>query len=494
MATSDNQLDIELIKRKAISGVVTFTLRTFFVQAFTFFATFVLTILLDPSIFGVFFVVSAILNLFVYFSDIGLAAALIQKKEEPKRRDLTTTFTIQQIIVFTLVVVGLIFSGSIARFYNLDTQGILFLRVLIFSLILSSLKTIPSIILERKLDFGRLVIPQIAENIIFYTTAIVLAYSGFGLTSFSWAVLARGLSGLVIIYFLSPWKPGFSFNFSSAKNLVNFGIPFQLNSILALIKDDLLTVFLGKILTFNQVGYVGWAQKFGFVPLRFFMDNVIKVTFPAYSRLQENRKELAKAIEKSLFFVAFLVYPSVLGILAITPKIVEIIPKYGKWEPAIPLLYFFGINAMFAAVNTTLTNTLFAIGKPKIILNLMVVWTVLIWVLTFILVKIYGFVGVGVASAIVAASTSVTIYFVKKEIPVSIGRNIFMPLFISIIMFFTVKTTLNILPLNIFGLIFAIVIGVIVYFLMSLGFMGKNLTDQIKIIFTVLVSKDKTSQ
>src|SRR3989337_2790775 len=217
----DYQLDLELIKKKAISGVVTFTLRTFFIQAFTFFATFILTILLETSEFGVFYVVSAILNLFVYFSDIGLAAALIQKKEEPKRQDLTTTFTIQQIIVFTLVVVGLIFSGSIARFYNLDTQGTFLLRILIFSLILSSLKTIPSIILERKLAFTRLVIPQVAENVIFYSIAMVLAYSGFGLASFSLAALVRGFSGLAIIYFLSPWKPGFSFNFKSAQNIIN---------------------------------------------------------------------------------------------------------------------------------------------------------------------------------------------------------------------------------------------------------------------------------
>src|SRR3990167_226338 len=490
MANSDNQLDIEFIKKRAISGVVTFTLRTFFIQAFTFFATFVLTILLDPSIFGVFFVVSAILNLFVYFSDIGLAAALIQKKEEPKRHDLTTTFTIQQIIVFTLVISGLIFSGSIARFYNLDPRGTFLLRILIFSLILSSLKTIPSIILERKLDFTRLVIPQVAENIIFYSIAIILAYLGYGLASFSWAVLVRGLAGLVIIYFLSPWKPGFNFSFSSAKNLINFGIPFQLNSILALIKDDLLTVFLGKILTFNQIGYVGWAQKFGFVPLRFFMDNVIKVTFPAYSRLQENRKELAKVIEKSLFFVAYLVYPSVLGILAIAPNLIEIIPKYGKWEPAIPLLYFFGINAMFAAVNTTLTNTLFALGKPKIVLNLMVIWTVLIWVLTFILVKIYGFVGVGIASAIVAASTSVTIYFVKKSIPVSILESVTGPLISSLIMFVTLKLLEDALPNNLFGVIETIILGVFIYGVASFLLMRNKLKkDASTIIKSLLQSK-----
>src|SRR3990167_4668054 len=132
MTDLDNQLDLELIKKKAISGVVTFTLRTFFIQAFTFVATFILTILLDPGVFGVFFVVSAILNLFIYFSDVGLAAALIQKREKPTKEDLTTTFTIQQAIVFSLVAFGLIFSSKIAHFYKLDFQGLLLLRVLIF--------------------------------------------------------------------------------------------------------------------------------------------------------------------------------------------------------------------------------------------------------------------------------------------------------------------------------------------------------------------------
>src|SRR3989344_293933 len=172
MANPKEQLDIELIKRKAISGVVTFTLRTFFVQIFTFFATFILTILLAPEIFGIFFVVSAILNFFVYFSDVGLAAALVQKKEKPMRADLVSTFTIQQLIVAILVITGLILSSKIAHFYNLDKNGLLFLKVLIFSLVLSSLKTIPLILLERELEFKKLVIPQIAENVVFYSTAL----------------------------------------------------------------------------------------------------------------------------------------------------------------------------------------------------------------------------------------------------------------------------------------------------------------------------------
>lgn len=489
MEDPEYSLDIELIKKKAISGVVTFTVRTFFIQIFTFFATFVLTILLAPSVFGIFFVVSALLNFFVYFSDVGLAAALIQKKEEPTRKDLVSTFTIQQIIVLFLVVVGLLFSSKIASFYNLDTSGLLLLRVLIISLIFSSLKTIPSILLERHLAFSKLVIPQIAENVVFYATAVILAYNKFQIESFTWAVLLRGVTGLVLIYVLSPWKPGLGINKESAKKLTSFGVPFQVNSILALFKDDMLTVFLGKILTFTQIGYIGWAQKWAFIPLRFFMDNVNKVTFPAYSRLQDHKVELAKAIEKSIFFVTFLVYPSVFGMIAIAPQVVGLVPNYGKWEPALPLLYLFAINALFSAVSTTFTNTLFAIGRPKIVLKLMAFWTAAIWLLTVPLVLKFGYIGVALASAIVAATSLVTVYFVKKEFPITITKNIFGPLFISLIMFFLVKAILITFPKSVLGILLAIVLGAGIYFVLSLAIFKRHLVEDATIIVKSTILK-----
>jgi len=487
MADTEYSLDIELIKRKAISGVVTFTLRTAFIQAFTFFATFVLTILLDPQIFGIFFVVSALINLFIYFSDIGLAAALIQKKEEFQRKDLVTTFTIQQAIILILVGIGFGLSSKIASFYNLDIQGLLLLRVLLFSLVLSSLKTIPSIILERKLNFTRLVIPQIAENLVFYTTVIILAYFKFGIASFTWAVLARGLIGLILIYILSPWRPAIGLDRLSAKKLISFGIPFQLNSILALLKDDLLTVFIGKILPYSQVGYIGWAQKFAFLPLRFFMDNVIKVTFPAYSRLQDNKKELSNAVEKSLFFVTFFVYPCIFGIMAIGPQAISSIAGYSKWQPALPLLYFFAINALFASVNTTLTNTLFAIGKANIVLKLMVLWTVLTWTLTYILIFRLGYIGVGVSSALVAASTTVIIYFVKRTIPLNVIKNIIGPFGISTVMFFVVSLLTNHYGNSAFGLILSILTGILIYFGLSLLIYRERLINQGLVILRSIV-------
>ena len=489
MADSELALDLELIKKKAISGVVTFTLRTFFVQIFTFAATFVLTILLAPSVFGVFFVVSAFINFFVYFSDIGLAAALIQKKENPTKDDLKTTFTIQQIIIFTLVALGLLFSSKIASFYNLDESGLTLLRALIISLVLSSLKTIPSIILERDLNFTKLVIPQIAENIIFYTTAVILAMNKFGISSFSWAVLARGLVGLVTVYVLSPWKPSLGINRISAKQLTSFGVPFQINSILAILKDDLLTIFLGKILTFSQLGYIGWSQKWAFTPLRFFMDNVNKVTFPTYARLQEHSEELKKAIEKSIFFVTFLVYPSVFGIVAIAPFVLKLVPSYEKWQPALPLLYWFSINALFSAVSTTFTNTLFAIGKPKIVLKYMAFWTFATWALTVPLIFKFGYVGVGIGSAIVSTTSVTLLYFVNKSVKVNILGNIFGPLITSTLMFVVTRFILSNLSVSFSNLILAIICGAIIYFVTAVIIFRSHLQKDFKVIVKSLINK-----
>ncbi len=488
MADTQTEIDIELIKRRAVTGVVTFTLRTLFVQLFTFIATFILTILLEPTTFGIFFVVSAFINLFVYFSDIGLAAALIQKKEKPNHEDYKTTFTLQQLIVTTLVVIGLMLSSQIAAFYKLDEKGLFLIRALLLSLILSSLKTIPTIMMERNLNFTKLVIPQVIENITFYGAAVLLAMKGFGIASFSWAVILRGILGLLTVYILSPWKISIGLNKASLKELTRFGIPFQINSILALLKDDLLTVFLGKILTFSQVGYIGWAQKWAFIPLRFFMDNVNKITFPAYSRLQEHKAELEKAIGKSIFFVTYLVYPAVFGMAAIAPGFINLVPSYEKWQPALPLLYLFGVNAIFSSVSTTFTNTLFAIGRPKIVLNLMIFWTALTWGLTIPFTLKFGYIGAGLASAIVAATSTITIYFVKKEVNVAIGKNVFGPFFLSVIMFFIARSMIDYLPITKISLISTVIFSVIIYFVFSFSLfkdhLKKDFITIIKAIFT----------
>jgi O-antigen/teichoic acid export membrane protein len=305
----------------------------------------------------------------------------------------------------------------------------------VISFFLSSLKTIPSVLLERKLDFNRLVIPQIGETILFNLVAVFLAWQGAGVTSFTWAVLVRGVSGLILIYLISPWMPGLALNRASARKLLSFGVPFQANSLLALVKDDLLTVFLGKILPFAQVGFIGWAQKWANMPLRFIMDSVIKVTFPAYSRIQDNLPALRAGIEKALFAVCFLTFPALIGLALLASPLVEFLPRYLKWQPALLALYFFCIQAAFASVSTTLTNTLNATGRIKTTLKLMVMWTALTWILTpTIFIYLWGYNGVAPAAALVATTVILPIWLVRKIVDFNLWENVGKPFLGAMVM------------------------------------------------------------
>jgi len=457
------ELDLAAIKKRSVTGVVALTSRTFFLQIVNFAAMFLLTIFLAPEAFGIFFVVTAVVNFLNYFSDIGLAAALIQKREKLTDNDLKTTFAIQQSLVVFLVIVAFFVSTRLAAFYSLSPAGLWLFRALVISFFLSSLKTIPSVLLERKLDFNRLIIPQIGETILFNLVAVILAWQGAGITSFTWAVLVRGISGLILIYMISPWMPGFALNRASARKLLSFGVPFQANSLLALAKDDLLTVFLGKVLPFAHVGFIGWAQKWANMPLRFIMDSVIKVTFPAYSRLQDNLSALRAGIEKALFAVCFLTFPALIGLTLLASSLVEILPHYMKWQPALFALYFFCLQASFSCVSTTLTNTLNATGRIKTTLKLMVVWTVLTWVLTPIFIYFWGFNGVAPAAVLVATTVALPVWLVRKIVKFNLWENVGKPLLGAVVMGLVLYLAVPSVAVNFIGIALVIVLGVIIY-------------------------------
>lgn len=100
-----SEITIDIVKERAVKGVAILTGRTFILNLISLGATGLLTVFLNPSEFGIFFIVSAIVNFLAYFSDIGLAAALIQKKEKVSEKDLRTTFTVQQLLVLIILII-----------------------------------------------------------------------------------------------------------------------------------------------------------------------------------------------------------------------------------------------------------------------------------------------------------------------------------------------------------------------------------------------------
>jgi len=445
-------------------------------------ANLVLTVVLSPTIFGIYITVLSIIALLNYFSDIGLAASLVQKKEITDE-DLASTFTVQQVMIVTIISIGFFATNFIKDFYKLPPEGIYLYWALLFSFFLSSLKTIPSILLERKVQFQKIVFVGVVENTVFYIAVIILGLLGFSLQSFTIAVLLRSIVGVVLIYSISFWMPRFGITKKNLQQLLSFGLPFQANSFLALFKDDLITLYLGKVLGFEALGYIGWAKKWAEAPIRIIMDNISRVLFPVLSRIQNDKEKVSRLIEKILLYQTLVLAPVMIGMALTMNMFVMIMPKYGKWLPALPLFYLLSFAAFLSSYSSPFTNLFNALGKVKISFFFMIFWTVSTWILTPILSKMFGYFGFPLVQLILSFAFIAVVFKAKQIIPFSFIKSVYQGILSALIMglvIFSIKFNFQI---NIFTFITSIVIGGLVY-MTSIRFIFKvDIINELKKLF-----------
>ncbi len=475
-----DQLEHRDLKKRSFISTMSLFFQSGYTAVLGLVANLIVTILLSPKIFGIYITVLSIIALLNYFSDFGLAASIIQKKELSKD-DIKTTFTIQQLLVITLVTIGFIATHFVTTFYKLPADGIYLYWALLAGFFLSSLKTIPSVFLERKIQFQKIVLVQIVENTVFYGIVSFLAIAGFGLQSFTIAVLFRSVVGLILIYILSPWKPVVGISRPSMKTLLSYGLPFQASSFLALFKDDLLILFLGKVLGFELLGYIGWAKKWADAPLRIVMDNVNKVLFPLISRVQDDKEKLKNISERLLYYQTSLLAPIIFGMMLTIHIFVRLIPNYAKWEPALTLYYILAVSSFILSFSAPFMNLYSAIGKVKKVFYFMLLITIETWVFVPILTMKFSTYGFPVTHLIASVSLGVLLFHAKRLLNFNLWRALYRPAISTLLMVVVVLIFQFVArDLTYFTLIISMLSGGLAYYVSMRYIFSVKIQDEIK--------------
>ncbi len=429
-----SDIEVQDIKTKTVAGAISYFIRTGILQGIGLASAFFLSAFFTPEDFGVYGFVTQIIGLLVFLSDIGLAAALIQKKSEPKTKDYQTAFTVQQILSWLIVAVTLAIIGTGYVQQQVGVEGKWILLALAISFPLASIKTVSSIKLQRKLEFSKLVFPQILEQLVFHGILVFMAWKGVGVMAYAWAILFRSIIGTIAMLLIKPWKVSIRIDKVSLKQMIGFGAKFQLNDFLARIKDQLFYLVLGSYLPLRDFGYIQWAKTWSMYPYNLTVQNVMSITFPTFARLQKRKDLLKTAIEKSIYFISLLIFPILAGMIVMIGPLTQVIPEYAKWQPAIPSFIMFALSIGWAAISTPLVNTLNAIGKINRSLKLMVIWTVLTWALTPLLLWQLGINGVALAALIISFTSVLAIHFVKDYVEVNVLSQIWRQLLAASLM------------------------------------------------------------
>ncbi len=428
------EVEAQEFKKRSVSGAISYTLRSLFLYGIGLVTAFILAAHLSVEAFGIYGIVTQIVGLLQFFSDVGLGPALIQKKTNPTLKEYRVVFTVQQLLSWLLFLAVALLATTGWLTPKLGIEGIWVLLALGFSFPLSSLKIVPAIILERKLEFSKLVTPSIFEQIVYNVVLVYLVLNGMGVMAYAYAVILRGIIGVIAMYFVQGWSVGLSLHYKTIRSIIGTGVKFQLSDFLARIKDQLFYLALGKFLPLREFGYISWSKSWSQVPYMLTVQNVIAITFPAYSRLQHDKKRLQKAIEKSIFFITLSIFPILVGMSVFIWPLTQIVDKYAKWEMAVPTFIFFTLSIAWAAISTPLTNTLNAIGQINKTLKLMLMWTGLTWMATPIFIWQFGFNGVALAALLISFTSILPIYMVKQHITLNIWDQVWRQLLASVVM------------------------------------------------------------
>ncbi|WP_158531642.1 MULTISPECIES: oligosaccharide flippase family protein [unclassified Meiothermus] len=447
--------------RQAVRSAAALVVRQVLVQGLNVVGGVLLARLLTPDEFGLYGIVTFFLAFLIAFGGTGLASSLIRQPSEPDELDYRSVYAVQQIFVVILAVALWAASPWIAQLYRLSPDSAWVFRLVAASLLMTSFMVIPQVRLERRLAFDRLALVEITQALVYNTTAVFLAWRGYGPLSFAIALLLRSTAGAILANWISPWKMGWSWDWSRARKHLGFGLFLQGGQVVSLIKDSITPVFVGLYLGAGSVGYINWAQmvaNYSVMTLMVFQ----RLYMPLFARLQHDRVLLTRAVERVLFATNALTAPiSILTLVLIEP-ITRII--FGeKWLAALPIFYLLSLANLVVATSTPLQGLLNALGRSKTTFLFTVIWALLTWFLGLPLIHWFGALGFALANVGVQLSNFGLFVVAQRLVAVKLWRAASLPWVLAILVgmgIYLLELLVNIQNLYALVGVFALGLGV----------------------------------
>ncbi len=359
--------NIDALKKKTKTGLLWNSFEKISVKVASFILNIVLARLLTPHDYGVI----GLLSVFIAFSNIfmesGFLKGLIQKKDRTEI-DFSTTFVFNLVISIIIYLILFFLAPVVASFYD-NPKLVMFERVLFISIILNALTIVPSARLQINIDFKKIAIINLISIILSGTCGIICAHNGLG----PWALIFQNLIytlSLVFLYWtVGKWIPKLKFSWDSFNSLFKFSSKLLITGILSTAILNVYNLFIGKKYDSSSLGYYTRAQQFPDVTLGTLASVLNSSTFPLMSSLQNDQSNLFLVFKKMIKLTSMLIFPSMLGLAAISNTLI-IVLLTDKWTVSAGYLFWLSLSYMFAPLEILNLNLLNAIGRSDLNLKL----------------------------------------------------------------------------------------------------------------------------
>lgn len=345
---------------------------------------FVLARLLKPTDFGLMAIIFIIPKFIESISETGMETAILQKKGDVSKY-LNPIWTIEVFKAIGIMILIYIFGPYIAIFFHAE-EATLWIRlggVFIFIKNLSNIGGETSF--SRELDFKKISIKNVARDATMTIVSIILALVWPSYIILFFANLASHIVQVGIIYILHPYRPKFSFDFSSLKELAGYSKWYIVQRWINIPYNLIESSVVARLTTTAEIGFFSKAKNLASVIPGLLVPMMDYVGFSAFSKIQDNRDKINAGFQKTLDLLFFVFIPTSL-VLGFAGKKFILILLGPEWQPMtstfqIFLLYYFFdtfntlSRTLFNAVALTKQQTSFAIIRTTLTAALIIPFT-----------------------------------------------------------------------------------------------------------------------
>lgn len=316
---------------------------------------------IDPKEFGLVNMFVVITSFSQVLIDSGFTQSLVQK-EKLSQDDTTTVFYFNLVVCALVTLVLLAATPFIAAFYRrpeLEPIGYALCPIYL----LYGLSSLQRLHLQRDMRFKELAWVELVSIVIGSLVSIALCMLGanvWGLVAF---YLVNTLVATIMFWIgKGAWRPNGKFSIQSLKEALPFSGPLLGNSSLNYWARNLDKVIVGRSLGDVSLGLYNQAYALVLMPVNNISNSMIRVLFPSFSRLQNDREEIASNFAKVSRGVLFVNLP-LFGLLAICAR--EFVQLFlgPKWIEIVFLLRVFAFTGLFISLRTIHSSIFQALNK-----------------------------------------------------------------------------------------------------------------------------------
>jgi len=211
-----------------------------------------------------------------------------------------------------------------------------------------------------------------------------------------WGGLAANFVRVFMSYIIHPYRPRIKFEKEKFQELFGFGKWILSSSILTFLITQGDDIFVGKMLGVTFLGFYQMAYLISNLPATEITQVISQVTFPAYSKLQDDLPKLREAYLKILQLIAFVSVPLAGVIFILAPEFTNIFLGE-KWMPMVATMQALVLWGLIRAIGATTSPIFHGMGRPWIATKLQFVQLSLLAILIYPLSIRWGILGASLA-------------------------------------------------------------------------------------------------